>query len=131
MLTCLATNVGCLRHFAYSKFRIFRMFFWGFVYHSKMAPISRNYTKIFLTFFYANLYKIPRYFEKFCDFLKLVYFSTIRTDDIFYTQQRHFKTLIGVGEVRQYTPKPLPLTGAGRRYRGGGGEILLVTSGFD
>ncbi len=30
-----------------------------------MAQISRNYTK----FFYANQYKIPRYFEKFCDLL--------------------------------------------------------------
>jgi hypothetical protein len=33
--------------------------FLGFVCHSKMAPISRNYTKFFLPFFYANLYKIP------------------------------------------------------------------------
>jgi hypothetical protein len=39
--------------------------FFCFVYHSKMAQISRNYTK----FFYANLYKIQRYFEKFCDLL--------------------------------------------------------------
>ncbi len=33
--------------------------FLGFVCHSKMAPILRNYTKFFLPFFYANLYKIP------------------------------------------------------------------------
>ncbi len=33
--------------------------FLGFVCHSKMAPISRNYAKFFLPFFYANLYKIP------------------------------------------------------------------------
>ena len=33
--------------------------FLGFVCHSKMAPISRNYTKFFLPFFYANLHKIP------------------------------------------------------------------------
>jgi hypothetical protein len=50
--TTAATSLGCLRHFEYSKFRIFRMFF--FV---KMAQISRNYTK----FFYANLHKILRF----------------------------------------------------------------------
>ena len=44
---------------------ISNVFFFCFVYHSKMAQISRNYTK----FFNANLYKILRYFEKFCDLL--------------------------------------------------------------
>jgi hypothetical protein len=53
-LSCL----GCLRHFVYSKFRIFRMFF-CFVYHSKMAQILRNYTK----FLYANLYNSAVFWE--------------------------------------------------------------------
>jgi hypothetical protein len=68
-----------------------------------MAQISRSYTK----FFYANLYKILRYFEKFC--YLLYQYQQFSTDDIFYTQQRNFKTLIG-GEggttVHPSTPTP-------------------------
>ncbi len=37
-----------------------------------MAQISRNYTK----FFYANLYKIPRYFEKFCDIVIPIFLTS-------------------------------------------------------
>ncbi len=54
----ITSRLGCLRHFAYSKSVYFECFL-GFVCHSKMAPISRNYTKFCLPFFYANLYKIP------------------------------------------------------------------------
>jgi hypothetical protein len=75
-----------------------------FVYHSKMDQISRNYTK----FFYANLYNIPRYFQKFCDLL-YQFFKRFSTDNIFYTQQRNFKTLIGGGggtTVHPSTPTP-------------------------
>ena len=52
--------------------------FLGFVCHSKMAPISRNYTKFFLPFFYANLYKISGISRTSATFYT-VYKKTIRT----------------------------------------------------
>ncbi len=93
LFSYVKNQCGDLRHFSIvirtSQTRVFTTFrileisytsnvFFCFVYHSKMAQISRNYTK----FFYANLYKIPRYFEKFCDLL-YQFFLTIQ-------HRRHF-----------------------------------------
>ncbi len=57
---------GLLVTRVFTTFRILEISYISNVFFvSKMARISRNYTK----FFYANLYKIPWYFEKFCDLL--------------------------------------------------------------
>jgi hypothetical protein len=97
----------------YTTFRILEIsyisnVFWGFVYHSKMAQISRNYMKFFLKFFYANLYKIPRYFEKFCDLLYQFFNDSAQTTFL-HTAEKLQDADWGAGEVRQYTPQPLPL----------------------
>ncbi len=81
--------------------------FLGFICHSKMAPISRNYTKIFLPFFYVNLYKIPCISRKPVTFY--TNFSTIHhRQHILHTGEKLQDADWGWGEVRQYTPQPPP-----------------------
>jgi hypothetical protein len=100
--------VGCLRHFAFSKFRIFRMFFWV-SYAIRKWPQFREIIRNFSCHFSMQIYTKFRVFREIL-WLFIPIFQRFITDDIFYTQQRNFKTLIGGGggEVRQYTPQPPP-----------------------
>jgi hypothetical protein len=85
--------------------------FFCFVYHSKMAQISRNYTK----FFYANLYKIPRYFEKFCDLL-YQFFLKIQQRRHFLIAEKLQDADWGWGRYDNTPLNPYPFTAASRVF---------------
>ena len=77
--------LGCLRHFAYSKFRIFRMFFWV-SYAIRKWPQFREIIRNFSCHFSMQIY------TKFWVFREILWlfipiFQRFITDDIFYTQQ--------------------------------------------
>ena len=90
--------VGCLRHFAFSKFRIFRMFFWV-SYAIRKWPQFREIIRNFSYHFSMQIYTKFRVFREIL-WLFIPIFQRFITDDIFYTQQRNFKTLIGGGAHR-------------------------------
>jgi hypothetical protein len=90
--------VGCLRHFAFSKFRIFRMFFWV-SYAIRKWPQFREIIRNFSCHFSMQIYTKFRVFREIL-WLFIPIFQRFITDDIFHTQQRNFKTLIGGGAHR-------------------------------
>ncbi len=81
------------------------MFFWV-SYAIRKWPhfreIIRNFSCHFSMQIYTKFWVFPEIL-----WLFIPIFQRFITDDIFYTQQRNFKTLIGGGggEVRQYTPQ--------------------------
>jgi hypothetical protein len=80
--------------------------FFCFVYHSKMAQISRNYTK----FFYANLYKILRYFEKFCDLLYQFFLTIQHRRHFLHTAEKLQDADCGWGRYDNTPLNPYPFT---------------------
>ena len=77
--------VGCLRHFAFSKFRIFRMFFWV-SYAIRKWPQFREIIRNFSCHFSMQIYTKFRVFREIL-WLFIPIFQRFITDDIFYTQQ--------------------------------------------
>jgi hypothetical protein len=82
-------HVGCLRHFAFSKFRIFRMFFWV-SYVIRKWPQFREIIRNFSCHFSMQIYTKFRIFREIL-WLFIPIFQRFITDDIFYTQQRNFE----------------------------------------
>jgi len=93
--------VGCLRHFAFSKFRIFRMFFWV-SYAIRKWPQFREIIRNFSCHFSMQIYTKFRVFWEIL-WLFIPIFQLFITYDIFYTQQRN------LGHPSTPTPSLLPL----------------------
>jgi hypothetical protein len=93
-------QIGYLRHFVNSKFRIFRTFFF-------VSYTIRKFAKLYEIFLCKSiqLCGVSRNsvtcYTNFFNYLAQTTFSTHSRE----TSRRW----LGVGEVRQYTPQPLPL----------------------
>ncbi len=98
--------LGCLRHFAFSKFCIFRMFFWV-SYAIRKWPQFREIIRNFSCHFSMQICKKLRVFREIL-WLFIPIFQRFITDDIFYTQQRNFELLKIIVFVQGGSPTPHP-----------------------